>query len=342
MLKKICTGAAALIMYISTLSAQTPDAFNYQAMVRDNNGNIVANQNVSFRISIIETTVDGAAVYTETHATTTSAQGVVTLQIGNGDVVSGDFGAIQWGSDIFFARIEADITGGTDYVTLGTTQLLSVPYALHAKTVDASSLIWSKNGGNVNYNGGNVGIGTTSPENKLEIIGDGTNFYTPLVIKNNASAAMINEIYSDVDFNHGGISIKRARGTINSPTDVQPGDRIGGIYAGEYLDNDFQASSSIEMYASEGVGTGSYPSSIRFLTTAVNNIEREERMRIAEDGNVGIGTSTPKSKLQVSSGDVYLDQVGTGVIMKSPDEQCWRLSVDNSGNPSFQSVTCPE
>lgn len=455
---------ALLLVSASALLSQSRDAFNYQAVVRDNGGNLIANQNVSFRISILKSTADGTSVYSETHTTTTSSQGIVALQIGNGSIVSGDFPAIQWGSDVYFTQIEVDTNGGEDFQLLGTTQLLSVPYALHAKTIDQENLIWLKNSseaitydgrvslgpstsndhqlvvdqdflgilfdrnnadfGNTNadigissnggipglrmrvsadngatfsdgifitenanvgigtttphykldvtgtvnaseylingqplsttgglwtasgfdiaYIDGNVGIGTSSPEHKLEIVGDGTGFYNPLVIKNNASAPVINKVSSDVDYNHGGFSIHRSRGTLDAPVSVLPGDRIGGLYAGGYFDGEYHGSASVEVYVAEGAGTGSYSGNIRFMTTGDNETYREERMRISESGNIGIGTTAPKSKLQVSEGDIYLDQIGTGVIMKSPDGQCWKLTVDNSGSPAFQSIECPQ
>jgi hypothetical protein len=65
-------------------------------------------------------------------------------------------------------------------------------------------------------------------------------------------------------------------------------------------------------------------------------------MRIAENGNVGIGTSTPKSKLQVTDGDIYIENASKGVIMTSPNGNCWRMTVNDTGNPVFTSINCPQ
>lgn len=116
------------------LSAQSPEKFNYQAVVRDASGNVLVSQSVSFRMSILQGSVDGAAVYVETHTATSNAHGQVSLSIGSGTPVSGTFTGISWAGSSHFLKTEMDAAGGTSYVLMGTTQLLSVPYALYAKT----------------------------------------------------------------------------------------------------------------------------------------------------------------------------------------------------------------
>jgi hypothetical protein len=91
------------------------------------------------RISILETTAAGSAVYVETHTPTTNANGLVTIEIGTGTVVSGDFSAIVWATNSFFTKTQIDPTGGTSYSIEGTSELLSVPYALYAKTSGSSA-----------------------------------------------------------------------------------------------------------------------------------------------------------------------------------------------------------
>ncbi len=118
-----------------TLVAQAPQGFNYQAVVRDNAGNIVSGQVVGIKINILQGTMDGTVIYSETHAPTTNAYGVVTLTIGGG-TTSDYFTDIDWGGDTYFMKVEMDPTGGTSYSEAGTVQLLSVPYALNAETVN--------------------------------------------------------------------------------------------------------------------------------------------------------------------------------------------------------------
>jgi hypothetical protein len=120
--------------------AQTPQAFKYQAVARDASGNVLANKSVSFKISILSGSVSGIVVYCETHSgKATNAFGLVELEIGKGTLVSGAFSSIGWGSNTFFVKVEMDPAGGIAFQTMGTSQLLSVPYALQAKTVESIS-----------------------------------------------------------------------------------------------------------------------------------------------------------------------------------------------------------
>jgi len=119
-----------------TIFSQVPERFNYQAVVRGQDGKILSDQQVSFRISILAGSVDGAPVYIETHIITTTSIGLATLEIGGGTVESGDFSIIDWGKYTYYMKIEMDTEGGTNYSFMGTTQLLSVPYALYARDVE--------------------------------------------------------------------------------------------------------------------------------------------------------------------------------------------------------------
>ena len=119
---------------INMVSAQTPNLLQYQAVIRNSSGAVVANQAVSMRVSILKGTASGATVYSETHRDTTSANGLVSVEIGAGAAVSGSFGAINWGQGPYFIKTETDISGGSNYLLAGTTQLLSVPYSLFAQS----------------------------------------------------------------------------------------------------------------------------------------------------------------------------------------------------------------
>jgi hypothetical protein len=112
--------------------AQAPDAFKYQTVVRNSSNQPIPNQAVSLKISILQGSATGTAVYEETHAATTNVLGIVNLEIGNGTLVSGSFAGINWGTNSYYVKIELDPAGGTAYQNMGTSQLLSVPYALYA------------------------------------------------------------------------------------------------------------------------------------------------------------------------------------------------------------------
>jgi len=133
-MKKLKILILAILISIGNLFAQSPQKFNYQAVARDVSGNLIANQSVNFRISILQATENGTAVYTEHHLKTTNNYGQVSMQIGSGTEVSGAFDSINWGNNIYFLKTEIDISAGFTFTYLGTTQLLSVPYALFAKS----------------------------------------------------------------------------------------------------------------------------------------------------------------------------------------------------------------
>ncbi|MFD0863700.1 hypothetical protein ACFQ1M_15910 [Sungkyunkwania multivorans] len=117
----------------------TPEKFNYQLAVRDNSGAVLAGQNVSFRISILDDPDFPTFAYVETHAVTTNTQGVATMMVGDGVVLAGVFADIDWAASAHYLIVEVDASGGSNYVNVGSTQLVSVPYALHAKSAESVS-----------------------------------------------------------------------------------------------------------------------------------------------------------------------------------------------------------
>ena len=134
-MKKIYTIAAALLITVGVW-AQAPEKMSYQTVVRDATNTLVTAQTVGMQISILQGSAIGTAVYVETHTPNTNANGLASLEIGTGTVVSGDFITIDWATDIYFIKTETDPAGGSTYTITGTSQLVSVPYALHAKTAE--------------------------------------------------------------------------------------------------------------------------------------------------------------------------------------------------------------
>ena len=116
------------------VAGQNPSGFNYQAVIRSSNGEIIQNQSVGIRISILKGGVTGEAVYVETFSTETNNFGLVNLVIGTGNPKEGALSDVEWSSDSHFIKVEIDIQGGSNYTEMGTSQLLSVPYAMHAKS----------------------------------------------------------------------------------------------------------------------------------------------------------------------------------------------------------------
>jgi hypothetical protein len=119
--------------------SQVPESFKYQAVVRNVNGTLIANQNVTIKSSILSSDVNGVVVYAETQNVTTTEFGLIHLNIGQGTVVQGSFSAIPWGDTSYFLKTEFDLNGSGNFQFIGVTQLLSVPYALYAKTSGSST-----------------------------------------------------------------------------------------------------------------------------------------------------------------------------------------------------------
>lgn len=146
------------ILLTLNLSGQAPEKFNYQGIARDNTGTPLANQQLGIQISILD---GSSAEYVETHTVTTSAHGLYTLAIGDGNPTTGTMAAVTWGAGNKSIKVEIDPEGGTNYSDLGTTELLSVPYALYASGVSEAAAGWSLDG---NDAGSDDFIGTTNDQ----------------------------------------------------------------------------------------------------------------------------------------------------------------------------------
>ncbi|MBK9982935.1 MAG: hypothetical protein IPP15_11030 [Saprospiraceae bacterium] len=420
--------------------AQSPQAFNYQGIARDLSGNPLVNRNIALQISIRSGTADGTVVYKEIHNVLTNRLGLFNIGIGNGGSPTGQFSLINWGANDHYIQIEMDGDGGSNFQNLGTSELLSVPYALYA--AHGGDNKWIDDSKGIHYNGGNVGIGTNSGSEKLTIMGDDPTLndrgylylnnqslsnrslvYMGLSAGNETSKTYLEHIGETYDFEGdkyadfgqllstgkglilradasdavikflvGGAALSTAErmritgdgkvgiGTEN-PTNkltVTGNDPTGngrlyilanntslsnrsaaliGLSAGDMGTQTFISQNSEtydfdnNRYADFGqvhnTGPGLIISApningvLRFMTSVDNNGSANERMRIAANGNIGIGTETPASKLQITNGDVYIQNVDKGVIMKSPNGNCWRLTMNDNGTIKTTSVSCP-
>lgn len=145
-MRKIFTILVAVFL-TATVWAQVPQKMSYQAVIRNASNALVANSNVGMQISILQGSTSGTAVYVETQTPTTNANGLISIEIGGGVSISGNFATINWANGPYFVKTETDPAGGASYTITGISQLLSVPFALHAKTAD--SVV---NGFSGNYN----------------------------------------------------------------------------------------------------------------------------------------------------------------------------------------------
>lgn len=487
----------SLLFIVTYVHAQSPQSFKYQAVLRDNNGLPLIEKNITIKISILQGSLTGLTAYSEVHQAKTSPVGVVNLEIGKGSQNIGNFTTISWGTNTHFVKIEIDPLGGSNFEHVGTSQLLSVPYALYAEKSGDEK--WGKINSDISYIGGNVGIGTSSPSVKLDVEGvnaafqlnkaelkstesDGKGRIDLKADQTDLSNAYLTSLNRTGDFSEdlifglqqpignstswnileswrGAGLMVSSSGTEQRPllfgVDRTEKMRINGngnvgigvtnpiyqldvggvINAANFLINGQQLlaspwsssggntfietgnvgigtnspqvkldiegiNSSIQLHKAELKSSESdnkgridfrsdptdqsnaYLTSLNRIgdasedlifglqqpignTTSWNileswrgaglmlsssgteqrpllfGIDRTEKMRLDGNGNVGIGTINPKTKLQIESGDVYINSINSGLIMKSPNGQCWRMNVNNSGNPIFSSIICP-
>lgn len=116
--------------------AQVPEKVSYQMLIRDSGNEIVSGQAIGVKVCLLQGSSSGTAVYEETHVQTTNASGLLSLEIGTGTSSGSSFSSIDWSSGTYYIETQVDLSGGTTYSISATSQLLSVPYALHAKTVE--------------------------------------------------------------------------------------------------------------------------------------------------------------------------------------------------------------
>jgi len=125
-----------VLCFAAALQAQVPEKMSYQAVIRNSGDELVKNSKIGMRISILKGSATGTAVYSETQTPTTNANGLVSIEFGG----NAGFSDIDWLSGVYFLKTETDISGGANYTITGTSQLLSVPFALYAKRAGTGNL----------------------------------------------------------------------------------------------------------------------------------------------------------------------------------------------------------
>ena len=468
---------AALTLITVDGLAQTsiPQRISWQGIAREESGTVIPNQSVIVRFSILDGSALGNLIYMERHQATTNEFGLMTLHIGGGTPDVGTFGGIDWGSNVKYLRVELDVSREGEFVNLGTSQLVSVPYALAAgkprdmkisDLVDVAStapqtgsaLVFDVDEWVPGLAPGSSGISTdatltgagteaspiglarqgaafnevlkwdgaawTPGEDEGENLvagraieisngevrhGDHTGDVTgsaalsvvglrgqpivPLlpgdgqVLKyfvgqgwmpapDNSQAffpgngiSINGNLISNSVWQVSGSNIFRTSGNVGIGTgNPQQQLHVGGaIQFGGALMPQGKAGLDGQILVSDGAGKapvwtnprdaigGNYWSTtgnadinvgVNFLgTTDANPLLLKtngvERIRITSTGNIGIGETTPGTALEVGGGDVYVNSSANGVILRSPNGGCWRITVDNAGTLTTTAVTCP-
>jgi uncharacterized protein (TIGR02145 family) len=137
-MKTIITTLLAITCILGLQAQAPPEAFNFSGVARDGSSNPVANSTIGLEFSILKGSAAGPVQYRESQTALTDDLGIFNVAIGQGSVEEGSFSGIEWGNDSYFLSVGIDINGGTSYVLTGTTQLLSVPYALYAKSAGSA------------------------------------------------------------------------------------------------------------------------------------------------------------------------------------------------------------
>lgn len=431
-----------LVLLSVAVKAQVPQALNYQAVARTAQGAIVAGQTVNVRFSVLEGSVTGTAVYQELHTANTNNFGLFTLAIGKGTAVLGSFSTVNWGGADKFLKVEISLQGGGAYQLQGTTQLLSVPFALYAERTRliGGNAITISNGNTVSaaYTAG-TGIainGSTIAGNYAA--GTGVNINGATIsgayqagVGINVNGATISGAYQPgvgININgatisgayQGGNAININGNTIAAAYQAGPGVAINGnVISGNYSAGtgininggvisatssgsanhwvqDINGIHSLPLRVGIGVDANSiYPLLVRqqntgvghgvavfesedvwhaaiglknnttnqqfaFLVGGINNRETLPRNfglfnnnllrnALVVDGNtnrIGFGLPTVvtpniRSTIHVFTGDVNIEEIGSGIIMRSPNGNCWRITIDNAGNLIRTAIVCP-
>jgi hypothetical protein len=276
-----------LLTFVSVimLFAQSPQAFKYQAVARDNTGNILNNQLVSFRISVLQGSATGTSVFSETHQAVTDDFGLTNLEIGNGTLVSGNFTTINWAVDSYFLKVELDATGGSSYQLMGASQLLSVPYALFAENIaNPEDNDWTISGEDMySIVAGNVGIGTITPGAKLDVAGH-------IGVSNTGNSVFIGKdagLNDDLSFNYNTF-VGYLAGLTNSDGEY---NCAFGAYTLRSNTNGY-GNSAIGDYALEDNTTGDENSALGYYALASNS---------SGSGNNAIGLNALRNSLSGSN-----------------------------------------
>ena len=313
-MKRLITSVSVLVIstvLFAVTPPPVPQKMSYQAVIRNNSNALVTNQPIGMKISILQYSATGTAVYAETQTPTSNANGLVTIEIGTGTVVTGTFSTIDWSSGPFFIKTETDPTGGTAYTITATSELLSVPYALLASSAKSLKLPLS--------------ISENFSSTPLIINNTGTDIYTIKGISTNGTG-----LYGETKATNGSGVYGRGTGadlssgvtgiTGEGTTDILPGNSGVLGEANAYIGVAGTALSGTGGYFSSRTGmalntkgniklTGIGEAEGNILTSDASGtaswkepLWHQSAAKIYYSGQVGINTTIPNASLHVVGG----------------------------------------
>jgi trimeric autotransporter adhesin len=276
------------VMAVTITMAQSPQKFNYQGVARDNTGKELNNKSIGIRLNLHYLSGGGTVVYQEKHTVTTSNLGLFTVKVGAGTVLSGTFASINWADGPYYIEVEMDPAGGTSYTSMGTSQLISVPYALYA----ANAGIAMKAGTGITIKGDS--IINSAPDRTVKLTGTGganiTGTYPNFNINAPANQTLKYSNDSLYISNGNSVIVKSDRTLALTPSGSIT---ITGSYPNFTIGS---SSSSINLIPAGGtVITGTAPN----FTINTPWMRNGANLYHLNGGNIGIGLQNPTSRLYI-------------------------------------------
>jgi hypothetical protein len=349
-MKKLLLFLLVVIPFAYNSFGQVPDGISYQAIARNNEGQPLVNKSIKLKLTLIKNNISGEVEYIELHSLTTNAFGLFTTIIGKGTPTQGAFNTIDWSNCQRFLKVEVDLNNSNQFELQGTSQLLSVPYSffsakaahvdsakystLSAKSQLAEKAIESDTASYAKKTALTAGFGIEISDNKIINIlpsqwnkADGNLNYTNGTVTVGTDEPYIGNLGAYKFTVRGGSSSlgdETVMITSDSPWETQLGITNSVSNAGFFFNVTGPVNST---------GSGNF------------NIVRSKKgstypFTISSMDYVGIGKTNPTSKLEVN-GDIELSEATNGIIMKSPNGNCFRVTIDDAGNFVRTQIVCP-
>lgn len=296
-----------LLVITFYISAQVPQQISYQAVARNSSGQVIQNQTIGVKLDLRQGSSSGTIVFSETHSKTTNQLGLFTLGIGS--VSTAAFSSINWENGPYFLEVSIDPNGGSSYTSMGTQQLLSVPYALYAK-----------NAGGVNLNAGNgisINSGTitnTAPNQTVNISGSGVTGSYPNYTISAASTSSTN-----ISAGNANLIITQS-GTDYTLTPITPIlDVIGGSISGAYPNQTLTVPAGVTYTNGSGISITS--------GSVITNTAPDQPVTLIGNGGTTVSGSYPnytvtsassQSTTLIQGNNISLNQSGNSYTVSAP------------------------